>query len=54
MLDAIRTPLTLGDLAEDAETLVEEFVDNTVFSLGLQIFESMLMAQLALVKAYAM
>ena len=46
--------MTLGDLAEDAETLVKEFVDNTVFGLGLQIFKSVLVAQLALVKSYAM
>jgi len=46
--------LTLGDLAENAETLVKEFVDNTVFGLGLQIFKGVLLAQLALVKADAM
>jgi len=34
VLDAVRTPLALGDLAEDAETLVKEFIDNTVFGLG--------------------
>ena len=45
-LDAIRTPLALGDLAEDHETLVKEFIDDTVFGFGLQIFESMLVIQL--------
>jgi hypothetical protein len=35
VLDAVRTPLTFGDLAEDAETLVKEFIDNTVFGLCL-------------------
>jgi len=35
VLDAIRAPLALGDLAEDAESLVKEFVNNAVFGLGL-------------------
>ena len=47
MLNAIRAPLVLGNLAEDAKTLVKKFVNDTLFRLGLQIFESVLMAQLA-------
>ena len=52
MLDAIRAPLALGDLAEDAEPLVKEFVNNAVFGLGLQIFKSMLMDELAAGSTY--
>jgi len=36
MLNAVRPPLALGDLAEDSKTLVKKFVDNTIFGLGLQ------------------
>ena len=36
-------PLTLGDLTEDVETLVMEFVNNTAFDFSLWILECVLM-----------
>jgi len=35
VLDTIGAPLALRDLAEDAEALVKEFIDNSVFGPGL-------------------
>ena len=42
MLDAVRSPLVLGNLAEDCGALVEQLVHDTVLRRLLQVLEGVL------------
>ena len=42
MLDAVCTPLVLHDVCEDGYTVIEQLIDDTVFSFSFQVLECML------------
>ena len=42
VLDAVCTPLVLHDVCEDGCTVIEQLIDNTIFSLSFQVLECML------------
>lgn len=42
VLDAVCTPLVLHDVCEDGYTVIEQLIDDTVFSLSFQVLECML------------
>jgi hypothetical protein len=42
VLNAVRAPLTFGNLAENCGPLIEKLIDNAVFSFSFKILESML------------
>ena len=45
MLNAVRAPLVLGNLAEDCGALVEQLVHDTVLRRLLQVLEGVLQAR---------
>ena len=42
VLNAVRAPLTFGNLTENDRSLIEKLIDNAVFSFSFKILESML------------
>ena len=42
MLDAIGTPLVLGNFAKYRKALIEQLIDDSILSFGFKIFKRML------------
>jgi hypothetical protein len=49
VLDAIGTPLALGDFTEYRKPLIEQLIDDSILGFGFKIFKRMLYNELDVV-----